>query len=72
MVADLWKYRFKNVIVEDINGKLYTGYVDLYESEFDNDIEEEYIGILPYKNAKSGTGFNASDIKSIQLADKAL
>lgn len=71
MVTDLWKYRFKNVVVEDVDGKFCTGYVNLYESELDNDIEEEYIGILPNKNTKIGTGFNASDIKSIKLADEA-
>ena len=66
---ELQDYLFKNVIIEDTEGKTHKGYVDLYSSAYDNDDTEESIGIIPTKNTKSGIELYASEIKSIKTID---
>lgn len=67
----LEKYLFHRVNVVDIYKNKYSKYyVDAYESATDNgDTNEESIGIISSKNAKNGTWLDASEIKSIELAE---
>lgn len=58
---DLSKYTFKDVRIIDKSGTIHTGHVDLYIPDKDNDIFEDCIGL------DTGTGFYASDIKSIEI-----
>ena len=67
-MINLLDYYGKNVIVEDIDGILYTGLVDGYTSAEDNDDGEESIDILTDVKHNEGVELYLSEIKSINLA----
>lgn len=67
-------FLFKNVVITGTDGKIYRGYVHTYEFEDFNEtteIEEDSIGLLPYKGADEGLLLFQSEIADIRLDEQA-
>ena len=63
-------YINKYVILIDTKGIVHKGLVGLYESKYDNDSDEDSIGILTNEKAGLGFEFYESDIKSIVIDEE--
>lgn len=66
-MIDLEKYLYKNVRLIDSTAKEYFGYVEMFSTSEDSGDEEDSIGLMANKDAKSGRLFFRSEIKSIEL-----
>ena len=67
---NLENFLFKNVIMTDINGNIHKGYVGLYETPYENESNEDSIGILINPQAEIGIEFYQSEIKSIVIDEE--
>lgn len=66
-MISLYDYLYKNVTIITTDGEKYTGYVDFFESPYENESDEDSIGLLDSKNSHSGIELYQSQIKSIEI-----
>ena len=67
-MVNLKDFLFKNVIVIDTDGITHKGFVNFYETDFENESDEDSIGILTDPKNRMGIELYQSEIKSIELA----
>ncbi|MCL2015608.1 MAG: hypothetical protein FWG68_05105 [Defluviitaleaceae bacterium] len=65
----LQKYLFENVKIVDIDGKVFTGFVNCYTSALDDMDGLENISIREYLNAGYLIDFTAADISTIEIIE---
>ncbi|CDA71450.1 putative uncharacterized protein [Ruminococcus sp. CAG:579] len=66
-MIDLQKYLFNKVLLIDIDGKQWNGYVFSFHDKDDNEDEEDSI-TLKVTNSEKLIEFTESEIKSIKIA----
>ncbi|MDE5741771.1 MAG: hypothetical protein K2H90_04910 [Oscillospiraceae bacterium] len=67
-MVNLKDFLFKNVVVIDTDGIKHKGFVNFYETGFENESDEDSIGILTDPKNRMGIELYQSEIKSIELA----
>lgn len=66
-MSRLYKFLYKDVKVKTYDGKIYTGFVDMFCAQDENDDGIESIGILPIRNARSGVELSSNEIETIEM-----
>ncbi len=66
-MINLEDFLFKHVIVTDIDGIVYKGLVDFHETPYENESDEDSIGILTNEADKEGVELYQSEIVSIEV-----
>lgn len=65
----LYLWDGKHIELEDENGRLWRGYVQIYEDEEDSDEGEEFIALRLHDDPENMVGILAHEIKSIREID---
>lgn len=68
-MKNLKDYFCKNVWLIDIDGKGWLGYVRTYTPAIDTDDDIEEIGLMTKNSDISFVGFQANEIRSIEVLD---
>lgn len=68
-MKNLKEYFCKNVRLIDIDDKEWLGYVRTYTPAIDTDDDIEEIGLMTKNSDISFVGFQANEIKSIEILD---
>ena len=65
----LYLWDGKHIELEDENGRLWRGYVQIYEDEEDSDEGEEFIALRLHDDPENMVGILAHETKSIREID---
>lgn len=65
----LYDYLFKNVSVVTTDGRKYVGFCDMHETPYENESDEDSIGIMTNERTREGVEIYQSEIQSIEIID---